>query len=327
MYLKAKGFSKAFLCVAGTILIILAGLLPTVSAAVEGGSLTLICKSEGESYTNVKWSIYKVAERQSDGKLALYGDFADYPVSLEDTSVSGLQDAADTLENYAVLDNLTPISSAITDENGKLVFNGLGTGIYLISGEPWIVDNIRHLPSPMLIEFSEGEEADLTVYPKFKLQEIPDTDVEYTVRKRWFGDENYLGDRPSNIKVEIFRNNELVETVILDETNNWQYKWIGDPNFQWRVKETIVEKYSVIYRFNDTIYYVDNSHYSTDGGNDNREPDSSSGSGSSGGTTGSNGNNRLPQTGQLWWPVPVLAFCGLLLISIGCRLNKGKGNK
>lgn len=31
---------------------------------------------------------------------------------------------------------------------------------------------------------------------------------------------------------------------------------------------------------------------------------------------------RLPQTGQLWWPVPVLAFCGLLLIVYGWSKRK-----
>lgn len=31
---------------------------------------------------------------------------------------------------------------------------------------------------------------------------------------------------------------------------------------------------------------------------------------------------KLPQTGQLWWPVPVLALAGLVLVAIGLRLRK-----
>ena len=35
---------------------------------------------------------------------------------------------------------------------------------------------------------------------------------------------------------------------------------------------------------------------------------------------------RLPQTGMLWWPVPVLAAAGLLLIVMGCiRRRTGDG--
>ena len=32
--------------------------------------------------------------------------------------------------------------------------------------------------------------------------------------------------------------------------------------------------------------------------------------------------SRLPQTGQLWWPVPVLALTGLLLLALGLRGKK-----
>lgn len=35
----------------------------------------------------------------------------------------------------------------------------------------------------------------------------------------------------------------------------------------------------------------------------------------------------LPQTGQLWWPVPVLAGAGLVLIAVGIRIIAKKGNK
>lgn len=33
---------------------------------------------------------------------------------------------------------------------------------------------------------------------------------------------------------------------------------------------------------------------------------------------------KLPQTGQLWWPVPVLLVAGIVFISIGCRLRSRK---
>ena len=31
---------------------------------------------------------------------------------------------------------------------------------------------------------------------------------------------------------------------------------------------------------------------------------------------------NLPQTGVLWWPVPLLAACGVILLSAGVALNK-----
>lgn len=35
----------------------------------------------------------------------------------------------------------------------------------------------------------------------------------------------------------------------------------------------------------------------------------------------------LPQTGQLWWPVPILAGAGLVLIAVGIRIIAKKGSK
>jgi hypothetical protein len=44
--------------------------------------------------------------------------------------------------------------------------------------------------------------------------------------------------------------------------------------------------------------------------------------GSSGGySSGGSSSTKLPQTGQLWWPVPILTAVGLILIVIGTRLR------
>lgn len=41
-------------------------------------------------------------------------------------------------------------------------------------------------------------------------------------------------------------------------------------------------------------------------------------------TTTTTSENKLPQTGQLWWPVPVLSFGGIIFIAAGFRLKKKK---
>jgi hypothetical protein len=40
-----------------------------------------------------------------------------------------------------------------------------------------------------------------------------------------------------------------------------------------------------------------------------------------------NHNPSLPQTGQLWWPIPLLSFGGLLFLAVGIYLKKGKTNE
>jgi LPXTG-motif cell wall-anchored protein len=34
------------------------------------------------------------------------------------------------------------------------------------------------------------------------------------------------------------------------------------------------------------------------------------------------GARRLPQTGQLWWPIPILAIVGIILIFLGFRSER-----
>lgn len=54
------------------------------------------------------------------------------------------------------------------------------------------------------------------------------------------------------------------------------------------------------------------------------------GSGSAGGTgsrAGSSANGRLPQTGQLWWPVPIMSTFGLILFLLGFIRHKEQERK
>ncbi len=45
------------------------------------------------------------------------------------------------------------------------------------------------------------------------------------------------------------------------------------------------------------------------------------------GDTPGNPPEKLPQTGQLWWPVPILGGAGLLLIAIGAKLRRKDGRQ
>ena len=327
MFIKSQKIRKCFLCWVLTILLTVSAFATTAFAAKTDSSLTLICESNDASYKNVTFNLYKVAQRNKDGELELCGDFKDYRVSLKDESSSAMQAAADTLENYAVLDKITPDAKKVTDENSSLTFEVKETGLYLVCGVIYMENGVRYIPSPMLVEIkADGNKTE--AYPKFKQQIVSSTGVvEYTVTKRWYKDDEHIDERPAAVEVELYKDEVLVETVTLDSTNNWQYSWTSDTESYWRVKEKNVdEDYTVVYKNENGGYYVDNSYHPSDDSSsteENNPPEENTGS------TEENGG-KLPQTGLLWWPVPVLALCGLILVSIGCRMNKvnkHKGNK
>lgn len=328
MNAKISRIAGAVLCVAAMLLCMITSFALPVRAA--DCTLTLICKNQDEPVANVKWNVFRVGEKNSKGEYVLTGDFADYPVSLKNiTTSSAMQDAAVTLENYAVLDGVAPALSAVTDEEGTAVLGNVDTGLYLVCGEKYFTDTLKVTPSPMLLEFTDDEisQGSIIAYPKFEIETIPaETEAEFGVRKIW----DMLGQfdefRPVDVTVGIYCDTELVETVVLSEDNNWEYFWTGDILHDWRVKEIdIPANFTVIYRNNETLFNVENTYTTTMTGGDESESSSQTDSSSShtdSSTGGSGSSGSLPQTGSLWWPVPVLAGSGVILIAVGGRMNK-----
>lgn len=281
-------------------------------SAAEEGSLTLICRSEEVTLTGMQWKIYYAGFRDGND-FVLGGDFADYPVKLDDLSAEAITEAAETLENYAVIDKINPIAEGETDAEGKIKFENLQSGIYLVSGKELKVGNTIYIPSAILIEVRDGN-VDLDAYPKFYLDVFGSEYEHYTVKKIWENDENALADRIASITVEIYCDETLNETVTLNTENNWTYDWTAEKGHRWRVKETnIPDKYTVSYRSNETQFAIINSHQTET--TVTTTPTTTTVT-----TTTAKYEPKLPQTGQLWWPVPILALGGMIFVGIGCRL-------
>lgn len=297
------------------ILSILCATLAMISfnvSAAEEGSLTLICRSEEVTLTEMQWKIYYAGYRNGNDFI-LGGDFADYPVKLDDLSAEAITAAAETLENYVVTDKISPIAEGETDSKGEIKFENLKSGIYLVSGKELQVGNTIYIPSAILIEIRDGN-VDLDAYPKFYLDVSGSEFERYTVKKIWENDENSLADRTTSITVEIYCDETLSETITLNNENNWTYEWSAQKGHRWRVKETNVpDKYTVSYRSNETQFAIINSHQT--------ETTVTTPTTTAAVTdTTTKYEPKLPQTGQLWWPVPILVLGGMIFVGIGCRL-------
>lgn len=321
---KNARISAAVFCALGLLLFFMAGLLTSVSAAsAEIGSLTLVCENDDLVISGMEWNIYRIGSHLDTDEFVLEGDFAEYPVSFDDLSVSAIQDAANTLENYAKLDGIIPIANGVTADDGTLTFDGLEKGLYLLSGEKLTLDGMICIPAAAIVEIRTDENGsyDLTVNPKFEVEEPVPTPSEYSVSKVWAGDDN-MDVRPDSITVDIFADGELAETVTLNEDNGWTYSWTSENDAEWSVEERDVPAgYKVVYRSEGADFEIVNTYEtssSTGGGTDSKitsVPD-----------TTSSTPEKIPQTGQLWWPVPVLSIAGLVLIAIGWRLHSKKEN-
>ena len=127
----------------------------------------------------------------------------------------------------------------------------------------------------------------------------PEEDKTYlAVDKLWVGGKNH----PTSVTIELRDGETLVDTVTLGDWNNWHYSWHdldASVKRDWNVVEVNVpDGYTVSYSFNGTTFTVRNTE-------------------------------KLIQTGQLNWPVPVMAVLGLALLCVGIamlRKKKESGN-
>lgn len=125
----------------------------------------------------------------------------------------------------------------------------------------------------------------------------PEEDKTYlAVDKIWAGGKNH----PTSVTIELRDGDTVIDTVTLGDWNNWHYSWHdldASVKRDWNVVEVNVpDGYTVSYSFNGTTFTVRNTE-------------------------------KLIQTGQLNWPVPVMAVLGLALLCVGiAMLRKKKEN-
>lgn len=93
----------------------------------------------------------QVAEKTENGSYRKTGNFETCPVQIELEDVSRWRETAETLEIYVLRDRLTPLRKGETDLNGRLKFENLGAGVYLIVGEKKIEGKKTYIPEPILL--------------------------------------------------------------------------------------------------------------------------------------------------------------------------------
>ncbi len=266
--MQRKFVSRVAYCAAALIFFLCFWLTPISSSAAADGTLTLICKEKDTVLSDMPWKLYRVGNYDTNGELVLEGDFADYPVSGKLDTTAAVQDAADTLANLAAVDAIAPLATGKTDANGAVSFAPLETGAYLITGKPVVVGGKRYIPAPALLHLTPEEGSatfNWNVYPKFTVRPFEtSSSVMYKLNKVWLHDENRISDRPADLLIQLYCNDQMMKEVTLNAENNWSYSWEASDLDEWRVKEVFVpDNYMVVYKQNETQFLIVNSHDDT----------------------------------------------------------------
>ncbi len=262
------------LCAAVTALIVLLCLLNMPAAALQSvdpqkeSSLTLTYKHAGVVYSGIEVKIFRVADVKPDFTFDLWGDFEDYPVDIHGVqSQAEWRTIATTLESYAIADGLSPTAAVLTDENGVAKFEKLLPGMYLtMAVRQKTATSVTVFESFVtVIPYPEGEDQfryDVTAIPKGQTMGLIPGDRMLRVMKQW-KDRGYSDSRPESVRVDIYKDGVLFQTVELTEENNWEFNWkMPDDGSDWTVVErNISREYKVTIVENGWTMVVTNVHW------------------------------------------------------------------
>ena len=281
-----------------TIAIMIVSICPSVFATESADlhrqgsiSVTLTERVDNTLIAGAELSLYRVADvfHGNDGALQYR-----YTTAFEscDFAVTD-SDLAKKLEGFVENKSIDSIKMT-TDGQGKAVFPELDMGLYLViqsntvSGYSPCKPFIVSLP----LETKGVYQYDVDASPKTEIAKL--TDI--TIQKVWNKDET--ASLPESITVQLLLGDDVIKTATLTEKNGWKvtYENMAQSDEYTVREENVPEGYTATYQKNGYNFTVTNTA-------------------------------PLIQTGQLNWPIPVLAAVGLFLIAAGVVvLQRGKRN-
>ena len=251
-------------------------------------SVTLTERYDKEPIVGAELSVYYVATvvMDADGKL-IYDytkDFKQFNTAIDDASLATKLDAFVSQHNV-------PSIKITTNAEGTALCDEIPLGLYFVK-QTGVVEGFA--PCTSFVVTVPGMNADGYVY---EVNASPKTEVarlaSITIKKVWNTDAST--EAAERVTVQLFRNGNVVKTATLNAQNNWQVTFTDMPESDaYSIKEIDVPKgFTATYSKTGYVFTVTNT-------------------------------STLIQTGQLIWPIPVLAVGGMLFIAVGITFLQKK---
>ena len=257
------------------------------------GSISVELKDQDDEtpIQGAELSLYRVAKVSLNSEKNLSYNFTDAfedcGFELDDPALSAKLDAL-------VKENSVSAQKLVTDAHGKVTFANLPLGLYFVKQTNAVAD---YAPCTSFLVTVPSESADGYVYD---VNASPKTDVakltDITIKKKWNTDAS--AKAADSVTVQLLKDGAVVKTATLGAQNKWQVTYTDMPESDaYSIKEVNVPKgFTATYSKSGYVFTVTNT-------------------------------SSLAQTGQLIWPIPVLAMAGLCLIAVGTILLRKPRNK
>ncbi len=319
-------------------------------------SLTVLDKDSKEPISGAVFRVYRFASAYAENGSISYiytDDFKDNGMDMGNFTDAYLPVH---LAVYASI-NEVPYSEKVSGSTGKVIFDNLICGAYLVVPVETETGYLNPLPFiasvPMKDDTQNRWVYNIDATPKIESDKDEANKKTYiSVKKHWQSTEK----TPDSITVSLIKDGIAVDTVILSAANNWYYRWDDlDKKHSWNVVETEVHKgFTVSYLTSemtviitntakdfeeettttpddtttttDTTFPDDDTTTTTSTTSPDNSTTNPTGTTKPTGTTESTTKpEELIDTGQLNWPIPVFSIAGMILFSTGwAMLNFSK---
>jgi uncharacterized surface anchored protein len=254
-------------------------------------SVTLMEQDGKTPISGAELSLYYVATVSLNSKNNLSYTFTNgfktCGCALDDPELSAKLDAF-------VKENSVYAEKLVTDSQGTVTFTNLPLGLYFVKQTSAVAG---YAPCTSFLVTVPNHNADGYVYD---VNASPKTDIakltDITIKKVWNTDASTKA--ADSVTIQLLKDGVVVETATLSTQNNWQitYPDMPESDMYSIVEVNIPKGFTATYSQSGYVFTVTNSA-------------------------------SLIQTGQLTWPIPLLAMTGLCLIAVGTTvLRKSRNN-
>lgn len=274
-------------------LVLFFGLILTASANTvdfsKKGSIEIILEEDiNNKIKGAEITLYHIADvKEIDNNLvfSLKSELSECNINLDDLADNDLVHEISKCNIEA-----TKKQVSITNTSGIVKFDDLDLGLYLVK-QTKSVKEYSDIDS-FLVELPKVEEKswiyDIKSKPKTDIYKV----IDLIIEKKW---NSHNKDIPKEVTIELYDGANLIDTVKLNENNNWTYTFSNIKfSDKYRVKEiNVPEGYKPSYKQKDFIFTVTNT-------------------------------DKLADSGQIFYPIIILSILGFILIIIGIRVIKSE---
>lgn len=281
-----RAISKRIFALTITV-VLLCCLALTCFATKENGSINIMLEDKGKNKINgVTVKLCQVAELNSNGYYPTT-DFEGSGISVSGIINSPDEATAKSVTEYIKNNQIDVLSTA--SENGKVTFSSLALGIWVVFCD----EDSKYTFNPYIVflPYESGGKLYYEVASAPKIEDGNPNEIGIYVIKKWDDKNNAAKKRPDFVTVELLNGSEVVSTAELSESNGWSYNFTGiSKNGNYSVRENKVANYKANYSGDSVNGFVITNTYN---------------------------GEKLPQTGQYWWPIILIAVAGVGFIALG----------